>query len=119
MYTATDVTAEDKPNSMRGDRTSLRDKFPVCQKNAFGKRGGCATIEQIPWLPIRVHGPTADYPGVVKVQTLMARPLNLPVRLAEQHGVTLMNRKLCWTNSDLNRHVHPCMLLPELAREGK
>jgi hypothetical protein len=63
-----------------------------------------ANTEQLPRFAVGVDGPTTHNPRVEEVQTLVARPIDLPVRLADEHGLTLVDGNLRWTNLNLERH---------------
>src|SRR5262245_16816690 len=76
--------------------------------------GDRTPIEQIPGLAIGVDGPTADDARVEEVEALLARPVDLPIWLAHQHRLSLMDGDLVRTDLDLERHK----ALSQLSRRG-
>jgi hypothetical protein len=60
----------------------------------------------------------ADHAGVVEVETLLARPVDLTVGLAEEHGVPLMDRELRRAYLNFERHLLllVCLRLCVIAR---
>jgi hypothetical protein len=46
----------------------------------------------------------ADDPRVAKVQTLLARPIDLPIWLADQHRLSLVDGNLWRADVNLERH---------------
>ena len=63
-----------------------------------------AAVQQLPRFAVGVDRPTADNPRVEEVEALVARPIDLPVRLADEHGLALVDGNLRWTNLNLERH---------------
>src|SRR5262249_18323339 len=61
-------------------------------------------VQQLPRLAVGIDRPVADNPGVEKVKALLARPVDLPVRLADEHRLTLMDGDLRWANVNLECH---------------
>src|SRR6185312_6085035 len=100
-----DVTAEHQAERVLPDRALLADEVAVCKEDTRGEGGGRAAVEQVPRLAVGIHGPAADHAGVVEVETLLARPVDLTVEFAEEHGVPLMDRELRRPYLDFERHV--------------
>src|SRR5215475_5096254 len=61
-------------------------------------------IEEGPRFAVSVDGPTADDPCVKEVESLLARPVDLPVRFRDQHCLALVDRDLVRTDLNLERH---------------
>src|SRR6266404_2492998 len=55
--------------------------------------------------------PAADNPRIEEIKALFARPIDLPVLLADQHRLALVDGDLRWADLDLDRHA----VLPLLA----
>ena len=105
MHAAVNVTAEHQAECVLRDRALLGVDVAVCKKDARGDACGRAAVEQVPWLAVGVHCPAADHAGVVEVETLLARPVDLTVGLAEEHRVPLMDRELRRAYLNFERHV--------------
>jgi hypothetical protein len=58
----------------------------------------------LPGLAVSVDRPVADDPRVEEVQALLARPRNRPIRVSDEHRLTLVDSNLRWTNLNLERH---------------
>src|SRR5499433_2113434 len=70
-------------------------------------RGGIVdgtAVQQLPVFAVGIDRPVADNPRVEKVKALLARPVDLPVRLADEHRLTLMDGDLGWANVNLECH---------------
>src|SRR5262245_54768216 len=76
--------------------------------------GDRTPIKQSPGLAIGVDGPTADDACVEEVEALLARPVDLPIWLAHQHRLPLMDGDLVRTDLNLERHK----VLSRLSRRG-
>src|SRR5262245_27735871 len=66
--------------------------------------GDRTSVEKIPRFAIGVDGPAADDPRVKEIEALVARPVDLPVWLADQHGLALMDGDLMRTDLNLEWH---------------
>ena len=71
---------------------------------ARGIVGDRAAVQENPWLAIRINGPTADHPRIIEIETLLARPVDLAVGLADQHRLTVVDRDLVRTNLNFEWH---------------
>src|SRR5262249_31374794 len=83
------------------------------QEDAGGTTAACTAVQQVPGLALGIDRPVADNPGVEKVKALLARPVDLPVRLADEHRLTLMDGDLRWANVNLECHGGVLMVARE------
>jgi hypothetical protein len=89
-------------NAVRGRNAAIGEV------GARGVVGDRATVQENPGLAICVNGPTADDPRIIEIETLLARPVDLTVRLADQHGLTVVDRDLVRADLNLEWHLWLC-----------
>jgi hypothetical protein len=97
--------------STDGEAEGARRDGTVFGENSFiGEEYACCVIvdgtavQQLPQLAVGVNRPVADNPRVEKVQALLARPVDLPVMLADEHRLALVDGNLWWANLNLECH---------------
>jgi hypothetical protein len=61
--------------------------------------------QQFPGFAVGKDGPAADNPRIEEIKAFFARPIDLPVFLADQHCLTLVDGDLRRADLDLDRHV--------------
>lgn len=76
--------------------------------------GDGAPIKQVPGFTIGEDAPTADDACVEKIKPLLARPVDLPVRFADQHCLAMVDGDLART--DLNFEWHNKVSLRSCSR---
>src|SRR5207248_8692855 len=77
---------------------------PIGEEYAARVVADGAAVQQFPRFAIGINGPTADDARVEEVEALFARPVDLPVLLADQHRLALVDGDLGWADLDLERH---------------
>jgi hypothetical protein len=90
--------------SAKSHRAVFREQGPISQEDAACVVADGAAIQQLPRFAVGIDPPTAYDACVEEVETLFARPVDLPVLLADQHRLALMDGDLRWTDLDLERH---------------
>jgi hypothetical protein len=70
--------------------------------------GDRAAVQENPRLAIGVNSPTADHPRIIEIETLLARPIDLTVRIADQQRLTVVDRCLVRTDLNLEWHLRLC-----------
>src|SRR6185437_9136013 len=100
-------SADGKAEGALRNRSVLALQRSVGQKDATGVVAGCAAIERLPPLAIRIDGPADEDAGIAEIESLFAGPLDLTVRLADQHGLPLVDGNLLGADLDLERHGFP------------
>ena len=104
MHAATDPPTDSEAERACWYRAFFRRKGTIGEKDPCGVVSDGAAIEQHPGFTIGIDGPAADNAGITKKQALFARPFNLPVQLADQDGLTMVNGDLGRTDLNLERH---------------
>ena len=104
VQAAADRSADREAEGARGNRAVFGEDGLVGEEDACRVIVDRAAVQQLPRFAVGVNRPTADNPRVEEVQTLVARPIDLPVRLADEHRLTLVDGNLRWTNLNLERH---------------
>jgi hypothetical protein len=66
--------------------------------------GNGTSVEQLPWLTVGIDAPAANHARIEEIQALLARPVDLSVRLADQDCLTKMNGYLRRTDVNLEWH---------------
>src|SRR5262249_39360557 len=66
-----------------------------------------AAVQQLPGFAVGIYGPTADNACIEEIETLLARPVDLPAVLGDQHRLALMYGDLRWANLDFEWHSTP------------
>ena len=103
-HAAADMAAQRQAEGFGRDRTILRAEFGIGLEDASAEVGDRAAVQQVPLLSIGIDVPTADDPGIEEVQTFVAGPGNLAVRVGDQHRLPLVDRDL--RRADLNLESH-------------
>ena len=101
MHTAVDHTTDDKAKCAVGNYAVGCRYIAIGQIKLLGIVGDRATVQENPRLAIRVDGPTADHPRIIEIETPLARPVDLTVRLADQQRLTVVDRDLLRTDLNL------------------
>src|SRR6266536_3797682 len=83
VHAATDPAADAQPERAGGNRAALGRKVAIRQRDPCRIVGDGTAIEQLPWFAIGVDGPATDHARIEEIQTLFARPVDLPVQLAD------------------------------------
>ena len=104
VHAAADRTADGKSKRARRDRAVFRTHRPIGEEDAACVVADGAATQQLPGFAIGIDPPTADDARVEEVETLFARPADLPVLLADQHRLALVDGDLRWADLDLERH---------------
>src|SRR5262249_7466781 len=104
MQAAGDGSADRQPDGARRDRAVFSWNGLVGQEDACGMVVDGTAVQQFPRFTIGVNRPIADNPRVKKVHPFLARPGDLPVRLADEHRLTLVDRDLGRTDLNFKRH---------------
>ena len=104
VHAAADRSADGEAERARENWTVFREKGLVGKEDACRVVADGTAVQQLPRLAVGVNRPTADDPRIKKVKTLFARPIDLPVRLADEDRLALMDGDLRWTNLNLERH---------------
>src|SRR5215471_16003787 len=104
MHAAADRSADRAPQRTRGYRAVFGEQCPIGQIDPGCVIADGAAVQELPRLAIGIDGPTADNPGIEEIQPFFTRPVDLPVLLADQHGLTLVDRDQWRADLDLERH---------------
>src|SRR6266446_8124560 len=104
VQAASDGSADRQPDRARRDYPVFGENGLVGEENACGMIVEGTAIQQLPRFAVCVDRPVADNPRVEKIEALLARPADLPVRLADEHRLTLVDRDLGRTNVNLECH---------------
>ena len=104
VQAAADRSADGEAEGARENRAVFGRDGLVGEEDTCRVIADRASVEQLPRLAVGVNRPTADNPRVEEVQALVARPSDPPVRLADEHGLPLVDGNLRWTNLNLERH---------------
>ena len=104
VHAAADRSADGEAEGARENRAVFGEDGLIGEEDACRVIVDRAAVQQLPRFAVGVNRPTADDPRVEEVQTLLARPSDLPVRLADEHRLTLVDGNLRWTNVNLERH---------------
>ena len=89
---------------MRAGIVHFRRKRAIGKKDPRGVVSDCAAVKQVPGFTIGIDGPAADNARITEKQAFFARPFNLPVQLADQDRLILVNGDLGRTDLNLERH---------------
>src|SRR5262249_47547012 len=114
VHAADDRSTDGEAEGARRDRTVFGENGFVGEEDARGMIVDGTAVQQLPRFAVGKNRPVADYPRVEKVKALLARPVDVPVRLADEHRLTLMDSDLWGT--DLNLECHGVVLM--VAREA-
>src|ERR1700745_4145165 len=104
MHAAEDRSADREADGARRDRTVFGENGFIGEEDARGMIIDGTAVQQLPRCAVGIDRPVADNPRVEKVKALLARPVDLPVRLADEHRLTLMDGDLRWANVNLEYH---------------
>ena len=104
VQAAADRPADGEAERARRDRAVFGEQRAIGEKDAGGIVADGAAIQQFPGFAVGIDGPAADDAGIEEIETLFARPVDLPVLLADQHRLTLVDGDLRWADLDLERH---------------
>jgi hypothetical protein len=66
-----------------------------------------AGVQQLPGFAVCIYGPTADNARIEEIETLRARPVDLPGLLADQHRLALVYGDLRWADLYPEWHSTP------------
>src|SRR6266536_1387874 len=83
VHAATDPAADAQPERAGGNRAALGRKVAIRQRDPCRVVGDGTAVEQLPGFAIGVDGPATDHARIEEIQTLFARPVDLPVQLAD------------------------------------
>src|SRR6266478_1712562 len=104
MHAAEDRSTDREAEGARRDRTVFGENGFIGEEDARGMIVDGTAVQQLPRFAVGIDRPVADNPRVEKVKALLARPVDLPVRLADEHRLTLMDGDLRWANVNLEYH---------------
>ncbi len=97
-------SADRETEGARENRAIFRGDGLVGEEDTCRVIANRASVEQLPRFAVGVNRPATHNPRVKEVQTLVARPVDPPVRLADEHRLALVDGNLRWTNLNLERH---------------
>src|SRR5262245_2395960 len=109
------VHAADDRSADREADGAWRDRTVFGENGFIGEEDACCVIvdrtavQQLPRFAVGVNRPVAHYPRVEKVKALLARPVDLPVMLADEHRLALVDGNL--GGADLNLECHGVVLI--------
>src|SRR5262249_10957125 len=118
VHAAVDHPADDKAKRAAWNNAVGGRNAGIGEIGARRIVGDRATVQKNPGLAIRVDGPTADDARIIEIETLLARPVDLTVRLADQHGLTVVDRDLVRTDLNLEWHLWLCACRQRLCRRN-
>src|SRR5262249_25461504 len=104
------VQAADDRSTDREANGALRDGAVLGENGFVGEKDACgmivdgAAVQELPRFAIGVNCPVADNSRVEKVEALLARPADLPVWLADEHRLTLVDGDLWRADMNFKRH---------------
>src|ERR1700730_6050189 len=113
MHTASYRAADREAQHARRDRAVLGEQRAIGEKDARCVIADGAAVQQFPRFAVGIDRPAADKARIEEIQALFARPIDLPVLLADQHRLALMDGDLRWADLNLDRHEVLALCLPD------
>src|SRR5262245_8095895 len=104
VHAADDRSTDREAEGARRDRTVFGENAFIGEGDARCMIVDGAAVQELPRFVVAKDRPVADNPLVEKVKALLARPVDLPVRLVDEHRLTLMDGDLGWANVNLECH---------------
>jgi hypothetical protein len=111
VHASADRSAQAETQGTRRDRAVFGEERAISKKDAGRVIAYGAAVQQLPGFAVGKDGSAADNPRIEEIKALFARPIDLPVLFADQHGLALVDGDLRWADLDLDRHA----MLPLLA----
>src|SRR5215472_8910451 len=105
VHAASDRSADREAQRARRNRAVFGEQRPIGEKDARRVVADGAAVQQFPGFAVGGDGPTADHPRIEEVETLFARPVDLPVLFTDQHRLALVDGDLRWADLNLDRHA--------------
>src|SRR5262249_25801355 len=101
VHAADDRSTDGEAEGARRDRAVFGENGFIAEEDARSMIVDGTAVQQLPVFAVGIDRPVADNPRVEKVKALLARPVDLPVRLADAHRLTLMDGDLWWASVNL------------------